>query len=173
MTNGLMNLTSTITNYDADWPRQYAAAAERLRSVFGAALLELHHVGSTAVPGLAAKPEIDILVVVRDVADAGVWQADLAPLGYRRGNDLSAGHLFFKRDVNGIRTHKVHICKAWHSKIGELLEFRDRLRRDSAVKEQYERLKYQLERDNTQGIGEYLKGKAPFVEAVLKSQVEE
>ncbi|TIS72125.1 MAG: GrpB family protein, partial [Mesorhizobium sp.] len=59
-----MPLTSSIQTYDPKWPQKYADEAERLTPIFGSALMEIRHVGSTAVPGLAAKPEIDVLAVV-------------------------------------------------------------------------------------------------------------
>ena len=118
-----MPLTSVLAPYDRRWPRMYATAAEWLRPLFGNALIDLHHVGSTAVTGLAAKPEIDILAIVTDVTGANVWATVLATRGFRRGGDLSAGHLFFKRDLNGVRTHKLHICIDGHPTAIEMLRF--------------------------------------------------
>lgn len=63
-----MALTSSITDYDPTWPQRYVEAAATLAPIFGGRLVEMHHVGSTAVPGLAAKPEIDVLAVV-DASD--------------------------------------------------------------------------------------------------------
>ena len=61
-----MALTSKITAYDPSWPQQYGDEVTRLTPIFAQTLFEVHHVGSTAVSGLAAKPEIDVLVVVND-----------------------------------------------------------------------------------------------------------
>ena len=161
-------LTSKITPYQAQWPDMYRREATRLRPVFGSAMSAMHHVGSTAVPGLASKPELDILVVVTAVANAESWTEELAAFQYRRGGNLSPGHLFFKRDVEGIRTLKIHVCLENHSKIHEMLSFRDYLRQHSDVRDEYQALKLELERTNVSGISEYLKGKEPFIEAVLK-----
>lgn len=162
-----MALTSTIQQYDPSWPWRYAEEAARLRQVFGSELVEMHHVGSTSVPDLAAKPEIDILIVV-DTADVPEsWTKGFAQLGYRRGGDLSAGHRFFKRDLNGVRTHKLHICDRGHPNIGEMLNFREHLRSDPTDRARYQDLKLRLERENTEGIGQYLASKAPFIDAVL------
>ena len=164
-----MPLTSTITAYDAEWPRKYNEELERLRPIFGDALRAIHHVGSTAVPGLSAKPEIDILVVVSDLKMADEWTIGLTRLGYRRGGDLSAGHQFYKRDIDGVRTHKIHVCREPHPQIEKMLKFRDHLRSHSDLRERYQALKLKLEEENTRGIGEYLEGKAPFVEEVLSA----
>lgn len=162
-----MALTSTISPYDTSWPDRYRHEASRLLPVFSSALLELHHVGSTAVPGLHAKPEIDMLAVVENLAGVDQWSQALGDMQYRRGGDLSKGHLFFKRDRAGVRTHKLHICVAAHTKIDEMLRFRDQLRADPKTREAYQTLKLRLERENTAGIAQYLKAKEPFIRAVL------
>ena len=161
-------LTSKITPYQAQWPDMYRREAARLGPVFGSVMTAIHHIGSTAVPDLAAKPEIDILVVVSAVSDAESWTEKLASLQYRRGGDLSPGHLFFKRDIEGVRTHKIHVCPEHHPKVHEMLSFRGCLRQHDDVRDEYQTLKLELERTNVSGIGEYLKGKEPFIEAVLK-----
>jgi GrpB-like predicted nucleotidyltransferase (UPF0157 family) len=162
-----MALTSKITAYDPNWPSLYQSEALRLRQAFGHALLEIHHIGSTAVAGLAAKPEIDILILVKDSDVAENMTAALVDLGYRRGGDLSVGHSFFKRDVDGVRTHKLHLCLAGHAKAIEMLKFRDHLRQDNEVRDAYGRLKLQLEQENTKGISEYLRGKEPYIQCIV------
>ncbi|RWL75790.1 MAG: GrpB family protein [Mesorhizobium sp.] len=162
-----MPLTSSIRSYDPQWPQKYADEAARLAPIFGSALLELHHVGSTAVPGLAAKPEIDILAVVNSTGVPEEWARSFEKLGYRRGGDLSPGHHFFKRDIEGVRTHKLHICREAHPSVAELLRFRDHLRRHPDDRVKYQELKIKLERENTEGIREYLSAKAPFIRSVL------
>lgn len=165
-----MPLTSPIQPYDPKWPQQYAEEEARLKPIFGAALLEMHHVGSTAVPELAAKSEIDILAVIDHTGTVEDWIQPFETLGYRRGGDLSSGHHFFKRDINGVRTHKLHICRAGHEQISRMLRFRDQLRRHPADRLKYQELKLRLERENTHGIQEYLAAKDPFIRAVLASR---
>lgn len=162
-----MPLTSTITTYDPTWPQRFQAEKTRLGPLFTPDLLAIDHIGSTAVPGLAAKPEIDILVTVRSEEHTARWQPALAGLEYRRGGDLSPGHQFYKRDHAGVRTHKIHVITRGHPKIQALLIFRDRLRADANLRNQYQELKLRLERENKGGIVEYLDGKAPFIDAVV------
>jgi GrpB-like predicted nucleotidyltransferase (UPF0157 family) len=162
-----MPLTSVITSYNPQWPGMYACTAERLRSIFGHSLTRLHHVGSTAVPGLAAKPEIDVLAIVTDTEDVKSWTDALATLGFRWGSDLSTGHLFFKRDENGIRTHKLHVCIEHHATALKMLQFRDHLRNCPQDRTRYAALKLSLEAENTTGIGEYLEKKAPIISSIL------
>ncbi len=162
-----MPLTSPIRPYDPSWPRKYANEEARLRPIFGLALMDIHHVGSTAVPGLAAKSEIDILAVINFTDMLEQWSRSFEELGYRRGGDLSPGHHFFKRDVAGVRTHKLHICREGHGQIAKMLRFRDHLRQHPADRMRYQELKYRLESQNTGGIQQYLSAKEPFINAIL------
>lgn len=127
----------------------------------------MHHVGSTGVPELAAKGEIDVLAVVRSDGRLEDWSRSLATLGYRRGGDLSAGHHFFKRDVGGVRTHKLHVCIDGHGQIAPMLKFRDHLRQHAGDRARYQDLKLKLERENSSGIRQYLIAKDPFIQDVL------
>ena len=160
-----MPLTSSITPYDPQWPQRYAEEAERLSPTFGSALKEIHHVGSTAVPGLAAKPEIDILAVISRIRQrsGGMRPGRSNSFGSRRGGDPSPNHHFFKRDIGGVRTHKLHVCREGHPNIAAMLKFRDHLRRHPADRLKYQELKLALERKNADGIHQYLAGKAPFI----------
>lgn len=165
-----MALTSKISLYDDRWPAAFAGEKARIAKGFGCELMDIHHVGSTAVPGLAAKPEIDLLVVVAEQVDEAARNAFMATLGYVRGSNLSPGHHFYRRDVEGIRTHKVHVCVAGHEQVGRMLRFRDLLRQDSGIRQQYQDLKFRLEASNREGIGEYLAQKAPFIDALMGDQ---
>lgn len=162
-----MPLTSPIKSYDPTWPQQYAAEEARLKPVFGSGLIGIHHVGSTAVPGLAAKAEIDVLAVVWSDDSLDDWSRSLTRLGYRRGGDLSPGHHFFKRDVGDIRTHKLHVCRDGHEQIARMLQFRDHLREHAEDRAGYQDLKLRLERANDSGIQQYLIGKDPFIRNIL------
>ncbi len=167
-----MPLTSSIVPYDESWPLKFEEEVRRLKPVFVGHLLRLEHVGSTAVKGLAAKPEIDILVIVSDTTLLEHWSLELETLDYVRGKDLQPGHHFFKRDVVGIRTHKLHICQDAHPQIRRMILIRDHLRENASDLAEYENLKLNLEQENKSGIKEYLDGKAPFLDALFKKITE-
>jgi GrpB-like predicted nucleotidyltransferase (UPF0157 family) len=162
-----MPLTSPIKPYDPTWPQQYAAEEARLKPTFGSALIGIYHVGSTAVPDLAAKAEIDVLAVVNSNSRLEDWSRSLMALGHRRGGDLSPGHHFFKRDVDGARTHKLHVCLDGHGQIARMLKFRDHLRKHAGDRLKYQELKLRLESENTSGIQQYLIAKDPFIQNIL------
>lgn len=163
-----MALTSKITPYNPTWPTQFIADESLIALAFGDELIAIHHVGSTSVPGLAAKPEIDVLIEVHDHRNASTRDEVLVGLGYVRGSDLTQGHHFYRRNVDGIRTHKLHACTCGHPAITQMLGFRDLLRRDASIRQQYEALKLQLESSNTDGMAEYLEKKSPFIIEALR-----
>ena len=122
-----MALTSEISPYNPQWPLLFTAENRRIAEGFGAELIG-------AVPGLSVKPEIDILVVVSEHIHEVARSEFMRTLGYVRGTDLSAGHHFYRRDVDGVRTHKIHVCVAGHGQIARMLRFRDLLREDSTIR---------------------------------------
>ncbi|MHC8381837.1 GrpB family protein [Pseudomonas sp. LB3P14] len=164
-----MALTSKISPYDSSWPVLFLCAKGQIAKAFGTELVAIHHVGSTAVPELAAKPEIDLLVEVAQHRNESSRDNVMRELGYARGSDLSPGHHFYRRDVDGVRTHKAHVCISGHGQIERMLRFRDLLRDDPVIRQRYQDLKLELEASNTGGIGEYLAQKAPFIDELMGS----
>lgn len=162
-----MALTSKITTYNPEWPQRYEADKMLLVSAFGDELIAMHHVGSTAVPQLAAKPEIDVLIEVSEHCNAAARDEVLLSLGYVRGSDLSEGHHFYRRNIGEVRTHKFHICRCGHPSIIQMLTFRELLRNDTSLRQRYQDLKIELEATNTGGMAEYLEKKGPFIITAL------
>lgn len=162
-----MALTSQITQYTDQWPSVFLAERRLVADVFGPDLIEIHHVGSTAVVGLSAKPEIDLLVEVREQTNQFERDQSMASLGYVRGSDLSQGHHFYRKDVDGVRTHKVYVCLAGHWQIERMIRFRDLLIDNAQIRQEYQRLRLHLEATNREGIGEYLAKKAPFIDDLM------
>lgn len=125
-----MPLTSSISPYDETWQSMFSMEKSRVQEAFRAELIDIYHVGSTAVPGLSAKPEIDLLVEVSRHDGQTTVNEEMRSLGYERGKDLSPGHHFYRRDVGGMRPHKVHVCPTGHYQISRMLRFRDILGED-------------------------------------------
>lgn len=164
-----MALTSTIVPYDPDWLKLYQVEASALSELFSDELLAVHHVGSTSIPGIVAKPEIDIFVVLRSVDGIHAFDDGMEALGYRvRGEGPEGGRFYYSKNVDGKRTHKVHAAAAGHPTLCETLLFRDYLRRNSERAEAYGRLKLKLEAENSGGMAEYLEGKGPFIQETIR-----
>lgn len=130
--------------YDPSWPARFEAERERLAKVLASWLDGgIHHVGSTAVPGLAAKPVIDIMAGVRDLDEARAAIEPLAALGYINA-PYRDWFLRFCKPHFTHRTHHLHLVEPHHPEWAARLAFRDLLRADSQVAAGYQRLKKHL-----------------------------
>ena len=156
------------------WRAAFAREASALERVFGEALIAIHHVGSTSIPGLPAKPIIDLLVVLRETATIGRFSGAMEALGYRvRGECLDAeipgtpGRFYFSKDQDGTRTHHTHACAVGHVEIGDKLAFRDYLRAHARRAADYGALKQELARRYRHDNIGYMRGKDAFIRTVL------
>ena len=163
-----------IHEYDANWPVLFEKEAHRLLRAFGSAALRIEHVGSTSVPGLAAKPVIDIQVSVASLVPHGRYVETMATLGYRHvalgGFDLE--YPFFHKPAQWPSTHHVHLCDAGGEQEWKHLAFRDYLRAHPQVARAYEAFKRELacaHDDETLKSSEaYSLAKCGFVANVLR-----
>jgi GrpB-like predicted nucleotidyltransferase (UPF0157 family) len=162
-----------IVPYDGHWPTQFAAEATRIRNAMGDAAVRIEHVGSTSVPGLAAKPVIDVQVAVASLAQPSDYAAALAQVGYVHVplGYVDRVHPFFKRPATWPGTHHVHLCVAGSGEERRHLAFRDYLRTHPDVAAQYVELKRNLAawHDGTtlESLERYSLSKTSFVTAVL------
>lgn len=156
-----------ITAYDPSWPEIYAGEAQVIRQALGDVLVGIEHVGSTAIPGLAAKPVIDIVVSVMPPLTGAV--PTLEALGYDcRGENGIPGRLFFRKGlIEFKRTHHLNLIEAGHEQWESLLLFRDYLRSQPGDARRYEELKHALAGKFRDNRAAYTKGKAEFIQAVL------
>src|SRR5262245_61495088 len=136
----------TIAPYDPAWPAMFDAEATRIREAFGSQAERIEHVGSTSVPGLAAKPVIDIQVSVPSFDSRERFSALLRGLGYTHFplGDFDLVYPFFKRPETWPSTHHVHLCVSGSDQEREHLAFRDELRRRPQVAAEYLALKRKL-----------------------------
>jgi len=158
-----------IADYDLDWPKKFETHARRIADALGRAALRIEHIGSTSVPGLAAKPIIDILVVVLDSADESAYLPQLEVAGYAlwvREPDWHEHRMFMTpgRDVH------VHIYSAGCPEIERNLIFRDRLRRNSADKRRYEQEKRELATKEWPDMNAYAEAKTGVIESIIAAE---
>lgn len=133
----------TLAEYDPEWPALYAREAERILAALGERVVLLEHVGSTSVPGLAAKSRIDILLVVPDSGDEAAYVPDLEAGGYIL--HIREPEWFEHRMFNGPDTAvNLHVLSPGCTETERMLRFRDHLRRDEADRQLYERTKRAL-----------------------------
>lgn len=155
-----------IAEYDPEWPRLFEREAARIRSALDDRVLTVEHVGSTSVPGLAAKPRIDILLVVLDSTDEPAYVPPLEAAGYvlRIREPDWYEHRVFKgpdTDVN------LHVFSPGCPEIDRMLLFRDHLRRDATDRRLYEQTKRDLARRQWTYTQNYADAKTGVVEGII------
>lgn len=157
-----------VVAYDKNWIVQFNKEARKLRGILYSEIVEILHIGSTSVPGLAAKPIIDILVIVKEIWRIDDYNAAMMNLGYQpKGeNGIKDRRYFNKGGTN--RTHHVHIYEAGNEEIIRHLAFRDYLRTHHDQALQYGKLKERLAKQFPYDIGSYIKGKEEHVQRIEK-----
>ena len=168
---GLEPRTVRVVAYDDRWPDLFAGEAARVaHAVHAAGLppLVLEHVGSTSVPGLAAKPILDIAAGYRVGTPAAIHVPALEQLGYiHRGDGGLPGREFFRRGE--LRSHHLHLVELGGVHWTRYLAFRDALRADPMLRDAYARLKQSLATRFPRDRESYIAGKTEFVERVLRA----
>ncbi|HZL89478.1 MAG TPA: GrpB family protein [Pirellulaceae bacterium] len=163
----------TFEPYSADWPRQFEREAEKLRELLGAELVAIHHIGSTAVPGLAAKPIIDCLPIVRQIERADSLTSAFEAAGYRVWGEygLPGRRYFTKDDTTGTRTQNVHIYGEGNAEIARHLAFRDYLRAHPDICRQYEVIKRRAYARFPDDIDQYNDAKDAWIKRVEREAI--
>lgn len=155
--------TAEVVPYDPGWPRRFEATAAALRAALGVNVLAVHHIGSTAVPGLAAKPILDVLPVVADLGAVDRAEAAMAAAGFSaRGENGLAGRRYFVRATGGRRTDHVHVYADGDAAIARHLAVRDFLRAHPDEAARYGALKTALA-STDESSERYAAAKEPFV----------
>ena len=158
-----------VVPYDPLWPERFREEAQELLEVFGSNVQAIHHVGSTAIPGIKAKPIIDVLVVARDLEQVDRHNKEMAARGYiPKGSFGIPGRRFFIKGTETERSHHVHIFARGHSAIHRHLAFRDYLRAHPGRAQAYGRLKEELARTFRHDIEGYMAGKDAFIKTIEK-----
>jgi len=158
-----------VCPYSPDWPGEFEKVAQELRRSLPDWIVSIDHVGSTSVPGLDAKPIIDILVGVPNLARGLELVPFLESLGfeYRASDDLPDRH-YFPRTLEGLRKHHVSVAEPGSRHFRNSLVFRDALRQTPELAGRYAALKRQLAREVGAVRFAYLNGKTDFILSVLR-----
>ncbi|QVY61759.1 GrpB family protein [Cytobacillus gottheilii] len=155
-----------VSPYNSDWIKLFESEAEKIKLIFGRDLLAIHHIGSTAVEGLSAKPVIDIMPIVHNVYRVDAHNEAMISLGYEpKGENGIRGRRYFQKGGND-RTHHIHIYQEGSIDIARHIAFRDYLRNHPKIKELYGELKMQLASIYPYDIDAYIKGKEPLVKQI-------
>ncbi len=155
-----------IVDYDPAWPKRFHREAAKIRAALGEAAMAIEHIGSTSVPGLAAKPIVDILVVVKDSSDEASYVAALQSAGYVlrvREPDLDE-HRMFRTPAKDVH---VHVFSSGSLEIERYLLLRDHLRENEEDRELYARTKRDLASRDWPSMDHYASAKTEVVEGII------
>jgi GrpB-like predicted nucleotidyltransferase (UPF0157 family) len=155
-----------LVDYDAEWPRLFAREAERIREALGERALQIEHAGSTSVPGLPAKPILDIVLAVADSANEPAYVPALEAAGYVLR--IREPEWFEHRLLKGPDTNvNLHVFSRGCSEIERMLLFRDWLRAHESDRVLYERAKRKLAQQDWQYTQHYADAKSAVVEEII------
>lgn len=155
-----------IVDYDPRWPELYRREADRIRAALGGRVLQIEHTGSTAVPGLAAKPTIDLLLEVADSEDEAAYLPALEKAGYRLQIREAGWHEH--RMLKGPDTDiNLHVFPAGCPESERILRFRDWLRSHPADRALYARSKLALAQQDWEDVDAYAQAKSAVVQEIL------
>ncbi len=157
----------TLAEYDPAWPALYEREAERIRDALGTAVVSLDHVGSTSVPGLVAKPIIDMVLIVRSSADEPSYLPQLEGAGYRVV--IREPNWHEHRVLKGPDTKvNLHVFSPGDSEAARMLGFRDHLRTDDGDRRRYETEKRRLADQDWEYVQHYADAKTKVVASILE-----
>ena len=162
-----------LVDYDPKWPNMFNGEAKILRDLLQDMVVSINHIGSTAVPGLDAKPVVDLMVEVTNLEKVQSMQEEFQNAGYEvLGENGIPGRHFVTRNSAGERTHDIHIFETGHKEIEQMILFRDRMIENPKEAESYSELKNELAaqyRDDPIG---YTQGKTEFILSAIEAQRE-
>lgn len=157
-----------VVPYDPTWPEKFEKERAKLADIFGDAAKQIEHVGSTSVPGMWAKPQIDILIIVDDLAAVKSLISKLAKHGYEQEDFNISNQLYFVSDAaNGERLVSVHVQAANDPQAFDQIYFRDYLRSHPADCQRYSTAKQQAYNNGLTNRADYPAGKRKVLQEIL------
>lgn len=161
---GREHVPIVVVDPDEQWPERYARVREQVTAALGSASLRVEHIGSTAVPGLAAKPIVDVLLTVRDVRDEGAYVPPMERAGFVL-RVREPEHRMFRTPARDLH---VHVYEPDHAAVSAYPDLRDWLRVDADDRALYERTKRLLATRTWADMNEYADAKTDVITAVLR-----
>ena len=154
-----------VVAHDPAWGSEFEAEAKRIARALGNIVVHLHHIGSTAIPGIFAKPIIDFLMEVEDIVELDDRSSAMEELGYEAMGEFGIpGRRYFRtNNALGVRTHQVHAFEADSPYVERHLAFRDYMIAHPVEAKTYGELKQRLAREYPDDIEAYMDGKDPYI----------
>lgn len=156
-----------VTEYNPVWSQMFGSEAEEIKQILGGNCVSIYHIGSTAVVGLAAKPIIDIMPIVKNLDLIDLLSSEFEKIGYEYMGEFGIPGRRYLRKGGDERTHQIHIfVQSDSSSINRHLIFRDYLRAHEDVKNEYAKLKIELAQKHPYNMDGYCDGKESFVKEI-------
>jgi len=155
-----------VVDYSKDWPELFQREVEKLREVFGELAVAIHHIGSTAINGIKAKPTIDIIIEVSDINKVDIYNKEMEALSYiPKGENGIVGRRYFQKGQPQ-HTHHVHVFQLGDEEIDRHIIFRDYLNSHPHIAEEYSSLKEKLALKYKHDGISYTEGKSDFIKKI-------
>ncbi|MGB9680213.1 MAG: GrpB family protein [Minisyncoccia bacterium] len=163
-----------VIDYQIDWNKKFEDESEILREILKDIIVDIHHIGSTAIPNIKAKPIIDILIEVKEIDKVDQFNDKLIQQGYiPLGENQIPNRRFFIKGDEINRTHHVHVFQTGNPEIARHIRFRDYLINHPDEAKAYSDLKDDLAKKYSYNIEEYIKGKDHFIKEIDQKAMKE
>ena len=158
-----------MVSHNPEWQESFKKEAEKIKRIFGEEALDIQHVGSTAIPGISAKPIIDIALIVPSFKGVKSFRTKLEAIGYKLKEDDARGErIFFTKGPEANRTHYLHIGEAGNGYAEDMILFRDYLRGHKDAAGEYSRLKERLAKEYKDKRETYTEKKKKFIQGIIR-----
>jgi len=155
-----------VVSYNSNWKDMYKEESEKIKNVLNNIIIDIHHIGSTAIPGIKAKPVIDILIEVKDIEGVEQYNHKMEVLGYKVIGEYGIAKRRFFRRGGCKRSHHLHIFQAGNKEIKRHINFKEYLIAHPGKAREYSKLKEKLANNYTYHIENYINGKNDFIKEI-------
>jgi len=155
-----------VVSYNSNWKKMYKRESEKIKNTLNDIIIDIHHIGSTAIPGIKAKPVIDILAEVKDIEAVDQYNHEMEELGYEVMGEYGIPKRRFFRKGGNKRTHHIHIFQAGNEEIERHINFKEYLITHPDKRREYSKLKEKLANKYTYDVESYTNGKSDFIKEI-------
>ena len=157
-----------VVSYNPNWKDMYKEESEKIKNVLSDIIIDIHHIGSTAIPGIKAKPVIDIHVEVKDIEGVAQYNRKMKEFEYEAMGEYGIPKRRFFRRGGNKRTHHIHIFQVGNEEIERHINFKEYLISHPDKGQEYSKLKEKLANKYTYNVENYTNGKSDFIKEIDK-----
>jgi GrpB-like predicted nucleotidyltransferase (UPF0157 family) len=157
-----------VVSYNSNWKKMYKEESEKIKNVLSDIIIDIHHIGSTAIPGIKAKPVVDILVEVEDIEGVNQYNHKMKELGYEAMGEYGIPKRRFFRKGGNNRTHHIHVFQLGNKEIERHINFKEYLIAHPKKAREYSKLKEKLANKYNYDVENYTNSKSDFIKEIDK-----